>query len=207
MQRFILQSNIRRFEDALREETDTRCRAGLQDMLALARRELALLNVAESGVRTVPAPLCGRPDRADDLRRCFRQALDASSEARLILDLGPGLHIVDVSDVYAETTMVQRACVAGEALFDVFPENPREPTADGASKVYESLRRVVETRRPDAMPVQRYDVRDLEGRFVERYWRTLNSPLFDDRGRLACILSRVVDVTAQVLGGPLARAF
>ncbi|WP_245427563.1 hypothetical protein [Bradyrhizobium sp. MOS003] len=48
------------------------------------------------------------------------------------------------------------------------------------------------------MAVQRYDIRDLDGAFLERHWRPINSPIRDEDGRLAFLLHQVEDVTDQV---------
>ena len=45
--------------------------------------------------------------------------------------------------------------------------------------------------------VQRYDVRDPGGNFVERYWQPLNSPVLNEAGHLNFILHHVINVTAQ----------
>jgi len=47
------------------------------------------------------------------------------------------------------------------------------------------------------MAVQRYDVRDLEGAFLERQWRAIDSPIHGEDGPLAFLL-HVEDVTDQV---------
>jgi hypothetical protein len=65
----------------------------------------------------------------------------------------------------------------------VFPDNPDDAAADGASNLYAWLRIAAETGRPHAMEVQRYDMRDPTGRFVERDWRPRNTPVFDAAGR------------------------
>ena len=49
--------------------------------------------------------------------------------------------------------------------------------------LYGSLRRAAATGKPHAMPEQRYDMRDGDGRFVERCWRMQNSPIFSRGGR------------------------
>jgi hypothetical protein len=49
------------------------------------------------------------------------------------------------------------------------------------------------------MAIQRYDIRDPDGQFVERYWQPVNTPIFDESGRLIYLLHWVEDVTEQVL--------
>jgi hypothetical protein len=59
---------------------------------------------------------------------------------------------------------------------------------------------VAETRVPQALEVQRYDVRDAEGQFVKRYWQPLYIPLLAEAGDLAWLLARLEDVTVQYQG-------
>ena len=95
--------------------------------------------------------------------------------------------------------MTRRQAIVGEGLFDVFPDNPGDPSADGVSNLYASLSLVVQTGRPQTMAIQRYDIRDETGLFVERYWQPLNTPLFGEEDELIFLLHHVVDVTDQVI--------
>jgi signal transduction histidine kinase len=97
--------------------------------------------------------------------------------------------------------MTKRENVLGRGVFDVFPDNPDDTTADGVSNLRGSLLRVLEFRRPDVMATQKYDVRrspEAGGGFEERYWSVLNSPILDDNGNVAWIMNRAEDVTELV---------
>ncbi|MBL8842655.1 MAG: response regulator [Planctomycetes bacterium] len=116
----------------------------------------------------------------------------------LYLVLAPDTRIVAVSDAYLRATMTKRADIVGRSLFEVFPDNPADPHASGERQLRASLAQVLATRRPDAMAVQKYDIRlpDAEGGgFVERHWSPLNTPLLDERGEVALIIHRAEDVT------------
>jgi PAS domain-containing protein len=118
----------------------------------------------------------------------------------LYLVLSPTLHIVAASDGYLRATMTTRE-VIGRHLFEVFPDNPDDPAATGVRNLGASLQRVAELKRPDAMAVQKYDIRRSGGEpavFEERWWSPVNSPVFDARGELRYIIHRVEDVTAYV---------
>ncbi|WP_246755672.1 hypothetical protein [Bradyrhizobium sp. CCBAU 53338] len=52
------------------------------------------------------------------------------------------------------------------------------------------------------MKVQRYDIRDPSGTFVERHWQPINSPIHDAAGHLVYLLHHVEDVSAQVAARP-----
>ena len=114
----------------------------------------------------------------------------------LYLVLTPDFRIVTASDAYLRATLTKREAIAGRDLFDVFPDNPGDPAADGVRNLRASLERVRERRAPDTMAIQRYDVRRPDGSFEERYWSPINSPLLGDDSQLRYIIHRVEDVTA-----------
>src|SRR5579862_4090087 len=77
----------------------------------------------------------------------------------LYLVLTPELNIVAASDAYLRATMTKREEILGRALFEVFPDNPEDPSATGASNLRSSLERVLREKLPDSMAVQKYDIR------------------------------------------------
>ncbi len=119
----------------------------------------------------------------------------------LYLVLTPDLRIVAASNAYLRATMTTRDAILGQGIFDVFPDNPEDPAASGVHNLRASLERVLKTARPDAMALQKYDVRRPEsegGAFEERYWSPLNSPVCGPAGEVAYIIHRVEDVTEFV---------
>jgi len=120
------------------------------------------------------------------------------SEPGLYLVLTPALTIVAVSAAYLKATMTKREEILGRGLFEVFPDNPDDPTATGVRNLRASLDRVLTHRVPDTMVVQKYDIRRPEsqgGGFEERYWSPVNSPVQGPDGKVAYIIHRVEDVT------------
>jgi PAS domain S-box-containing protein len=136
---------------------------------------------------------------ADLVAPDFRALFEASPG--LFLVLTPDLRIVAVSDLYLRATMTRREDIVGQKIFDVFPDNPDDPTATGTRNLRDSLERVLRDRAADAMAVQKYDIRrpaDEGGAFAERYWSPVNSPVFGADGEVAFIIHRVEDVTEFV---------
>lgn len=132
---------------------------------------------------------------APDFQRLFESA------PGLYLVLTPALIIVAVSDAYLLATMTKRDKILGQPLFQVFPDNPDDPTATGVSNLRASLDRVLRQREPDTMAVQKYDIRRAEsegGGFEERYWSPVNSPVLGANGEVTYIIHRVEDVTEFV---------
>ena len=202
MQRFVLEQNIKRFHALMTKERESRSLATLRNLLSESERNLALMDATGLGLLpevAVRGPADPFAQRDGEFTRLF----EAAEENYLLLDPRPGLRIVDVNEAYANATMTSRNGIPGERMFDVFPDNPADPLADGVSNLFRSLKRVAETRKPHTMAIQRYDVRDQQGDFVVRYWRPVNLPIFSDAGDLVRLLHQVEDVTAEVLGGSL----
>lgn len=200
MLRFIEQQNIAYLEKLLATEaiSDT-SRHLVEGQLLAAQRRLDALAAVKAGLksRSQVARERARPRPAPRVTSWFRDRFEAADAPLLLLDPSPGLRIVHANDAYAAATMTDAGKVAGEKLFNVFPDNPGDPFADGAANVFDSLRIVAETGREHAMAVQRYDIRNAAGVFDERYWLPVNSPLLDEHGDLVFILHRTLDVTAK----------
>lgn len=119
----------------------------------------------------------------------------------LFLVLTPDFVIVAVSDAYLRATMTKREAILGRGIFEVFPDNPTDPSATGVRNLRLSLERVLKERVADTMAVQKYDIRrpDSEGgEFEERYWSPVNSPVLGANNEVAYIIHRVEDVTEFV---------
>jgi PAS domain S-box-containing protein len=129
----------------------------------------------------------------------FRVLFEASPCPYLVL--APDLTIVAVSDSYLSVTMTEREEILGRNIFDVFPDNPDDPTATGVTNLAASLERVLADRTTDVMEIQKYDIRrpeDRGGGFEERWWKPVNTPVLDDDGEVRWIIHRVDDVTEAV---------
>ena len=125
------------------------------------------------------------------------QALFQSTPG-LYLVLAPDFTIKAVTDAYLHATMTNREDILGRGVFDVFPDNPHDPSATGVRNLRTSLQRVLQDKTSDAMAVQKYDIRKPEsegGGFEERYWSPVNSPVLGPTGEVLNIIHRVEDVT------------
>lgn len=116
----------------------------------------------------------------------------------LYLVLSRELVIVAASNEYLNATMTKRNEIIGRYLFEVFPDNPDDLSATGVNNLKASLNKVLQTRSPNSMAVQKYDIRKPEsegGGFEERYWSPLNSPVLGAAGEIVYIIHRAEDVT------------
>lgn len=140
----------------------------------------------------------------------FQGLFEAAPAAILVLD--PDLNIVAVTEAYLKATMTRRDAIVGRPLFEVFPDDPDDPEADGVRNLRASLDSVRQKLLPHVMAIQKYSIRRPDSEeFEERHWSPQNIPLLAEDGSLCLILHCVEDVTEKVrLGkaeGDLERFF
>lgn len=131
----------------------------------------------------------------------FQSIFYGSSVGEYLLAPTHEATILAVNDAFLKTVARRRDELVGKGLFEAFPGNPEDPGDTGVNSLYQSLQRVIRTREPEELPVQRYPivVKSPDGteRFEERFWNASNTPIFDDQGSLICISHRTVDITER----------
>ena len=113
----------------------------------------------------------------------------------------PRFTILTANDAFTEATMTSREQIAGKGIFEVFPDDPDDPSATGVERWKSSLYKVLETEKPDEMALQKYSVQrppEEGGTFEEKFWRPMNIPVFAADGKIKYILHRTEDVTQRV---------
>jgi len=129
----------------------------------------------------------------------FRLLFEESPDILLVLlPDAPRFTMVGATKARLIATHTTREQIVGRGLFEVFPDNPDDPSANGTSNLRASLERVIATRAPDTMAVQKYDIRGPDGTFEAKYWSPRNLPVLSAAGELRYILHRVEDVTELV---------
>ncbi|WGD38768.1 SpoIIE family protein phosphatase [Streptomyces cathayae] len=133
----------------------------------------------------------------------YRGLFAVTPSPYLVLD--PDLVVVDVNQAYLRITGRTREEMIGRHLFEVHPDNPADPDADGVRNLNASLQRVLRTKEPDTMAVQKYDVpvSGHPGVFQEKWWSPVNTPLLGPDGQVEWLLHRVEDMTEFILTRPL----
>lgn len=116
----------------------------------------------------------------------------------LYLILSPDLTIIDASTTYLNATLTKRKEITGRHLFEVFPDNPNESDATGELNLRASLATVIKTKKQHVMALQKYDVRQTNGVFIEKYWKPINTPVINNNNEIEFIIHSVEDVTEFV---------
>ncbi|MBC7642554.1 MAG: ATPase, partial [Flavobacterium sp.] len=91
--------------------------------------------------------------------------------------------VVAASDSFLKTTATVRENIVGRDIFEVFPDNPDDKTANGERIVRASFNRVIKNKTPDTLPVVKYDISKPEsegGGYELKYWQATSSPILDE---------------------------
>jgi PAS domain-containing protein len=122
----------------------------------------------------------------------YRELFDKTPIIGFVVD--KHMRIVAMTDRCLLAASLSRQDVIGSDVFETFPDNPDDPTADGSQVLRASLERAFATGEPEVLPRQRYDARaEPGGPFQERYWLPENVPVRDLVGNVAYVIHTVID--------------
>lgn len=165
-------------------------------------RDASLLHSLEN--QRAVALASERAARAETEKLAHRvRALFQAVPENLLVIAPDGFEIVAASDGYLSATGRERDDLIGKPIFAAFPDDPSEPEADGTRMLRTSFERALASGRPDIMAIQRYPIPNRDGGFTERYWSSVNTPIYDADGQIAWIFHQVEDVTDLVVSGAL----
>ncbi|MEY3306434.1 MAG: hypothetical protein RLZZ413_472, partial [Pseudomonadota bacterium] len=144
---------------------------------------------------------------AEASARQFKAMFEAVPGKFLVMTVNP-YRIVAVSDSFLQATGFSRDHLVGKLLVDALPDDPDDPAADGQANLLASLQRVEASGVADVMPLVRYSIGPRDGgpgRFEERFWSAVNTPMLGRDGGVDHIINRVEDVTDLIRDGNPAR--
>lgn len=120
----------------------------------------------------------------------------------------PKFTIVDVNEAYLKATNSKQTDLIGKGIFEAFPDNDADPTADGVKNLSQSLHTVIKTNKKHKMEIQKYDI-PIRGtsKFEPKYWEPENIPLFNDTEELKFIIHCVRDITEKINAKKQAKEF
>jgi PAS domain S-box-containing protein len=131
----------------------------------------------------------------------FESVFNSSPTGNYLLSPTPDAIILAVNDAFPRAASRRREELVGTSLFEAFPGNPDDSEDTGEVALRNSLARVLETRKSDALPAQRYPIRielpNGDVAYEERFWSAVSTPVFGEDGEIVCISHTTTDVTDQ----------
>jgi PAS domain S-box-containing protein len=131
----------------------------------------------------------------------FESVFNSSITGHALLSPTSEATILAVNDAFLKAAFRTREELLGKSVFEAFPGDPDDPEDTGEVALRRSLACVLEIRKPDAMPAQRYPIRisfpNGEAGYEERFWSAVNTPVFSEDGEIVCISHTATDVTDQ----------
>lgn len=117
----------------------------------------------------------------------------------MLVDIdSPKFTILLVSDNYVKISGKSRSDLIGNGVFDVFPPNSAAEGDTGSVNLRDSFEFVIKNKKSHSLDLQRYDVKNENGTFTERYWLITNTPVFDDQGNVIQILHSPEEITDKI---------
>lgn len=92
--------------------------------------------------------------------------------------------------------MADRLENIGKPLLEAFPDTSEKYKKSGRSEVAESIQRAILTGSPDAMPDIKFDLKDKNGKWEERYWSLIHYPISQD-GVVVGVYQETKDITNE----------
>lgn len=110
----------------------------------------------------------------------------------------PHFTILEENEAHAKVGMVDRDKTIGKPVLEAFPDTSEAYLKDGHSALLESIRRVIKTGKPDAMPNLNYDLKDRKGKLQSKHWSVVHHPVKRD-GKVVAVYQETTDITERVL--------
>ncbi|HUR10103.1 MAG TPA: PAS domain S-box protein [Flavitalea sp.] len=106
--------------------------------------------------------------------------------------------ILSATEEFVQITGKEKKSIIGRGLFETFPGNPEDPQDTGVAELRASLQKVIQDKVRHHLPVQRYDVLNENGIFVERYWKATNTPVLDENESVLYIVHNSQEITDEI---------
>ncbi len=130
----------------------------------------------------------------------FLQIFNASPTPTSIIKIDdPAFTILRVNKAYSDMTKRKAEELIGKSLFEAFPSNPNETKPTGVEKLRQSFQKVIATQQADEIPSIRYDIKLRGDAFEQEYWKVINTPVFDENGKVEFIINSATNITEQQL--------
>ena len=122
------------------------------------------------------------------------------SQSGLILILSTELKIMEVTDALLQELQFSREELRGKHICDVFSPGSATLKENSVDILQHSLDKVLESRQQDKIEVIQYDIPNPEeqGKYLERYWQTISTPVPDQQGEVLCIILEIKNITEKI---------
>ncbi len=109
----------------------------------------------------------------------------------------PRFTILASTVAYQKLTGYNKEDLLHKGVFEVFPLN-EDTSPGGGNEALLSYQHVATKKEPHIIAVHRYNLRNHDGTYIEKFWRISNAPVFSANGEVDYIIHSAEDITAQV---------
>ncbi|TDH24617.1 PAS domain S-box protein [Segetibacter sp. 3557_3] len=109
----------------------------------------------------------------------------------------PRFTILAVTPGYLKQTDLSKAALIGKGVFEAFDVTSCA-NRNAGKELLLSYQHVCQQGQPHFLPMQRYDLKNDDGTFTEKYWRVSNAPVTAPDGEVKYVLHTSEDITELV---------
>lgn len=112
----------------------------------------------------------------------------------------PDFTILYANLAFQSITEQNSSALVNKSLFDIISDNSADKQYDSISQLYESLKKVLDTRKSDKLTNLKYAIGlKSERPFDEKWWTLMQTPVIGAGGKVELIVQSVVSTTFQQL--------
>ena len=132
----------------------------------------------------------------------FERAFEALPGINILIDIDvPHYTVLAVTEglIDIQPHAFIKNKIINTPFFKAFPQSVDEMSTAAAESVRISFEYVINNKKTHTLDVQRYQVPNNKGEFIERWWSTVNNPVLNDDGDVIYIIQSSVEITEQII--------
>lgn len=109
----------------------------------------------------------------------------------------PVFTVVAATEDYLNTLGRLKTELTNKGIFDAFSPAQENINLNDIHQLRFSLEKVINSKALDQMPIVRFDIKNQDGTFEERYWTAINKPVIDKNGQVVYIIHTAQELTSK----------
>jgi PAS domain S-box-containing protein len=118
--------------------------------------------------------------------------------AFLLLPDPPKFTVKALTDDVLRNMGFSREKLVGKGFFEMLQDYESDLSSAGHESLRAAFSALIRDKMPQEIKRERYDIRDADGKFTEKYWKVRNVPVLDNEGSVRYIIHSAEDITSQV---------
>ena len=132
----------------------------------------------------------------------FEKAFEALPGISILIDTDkPYYKVLAVTQglIDIQPLAFTRKNIINKPFFEAFPQSVDVMSLVGEDSIRSSFDYVINKKKLHTLDIQRYEVPNNNGGFIERWWSVVNKPVLNEEGKVIYIIQSSVEITEQII--------